>query len=83
MSLIDFYKAFDSMIRIIIEAALMAWGFSGKILRLTMRLLPATIAGVGVLGHPNSKPFKLIEGGKTSGPLTPLLYILGVFAWLW
>lgn len=73
---LDLFKAFDSMIRSAVAWALRAWGVVGKLAKLILRLTYARVAVRGVGGAPNSSEFHLKEGGKTGGPMTPIIFIM-------
>ena len=67
---LDFYKAFDSLLHGAIAHALRAWGFVGKLGRLTLRLLTVIFTVVGVKGSPNSR-FGLQRRGIKTGDQSP------------
>ena len=75
----DFFKAFDNIVRAVGDLVVVAWGFTGEIRVLVLKLLPANVIVIVVLGRPDSAPFRLVEGGKTGGPLIPIIYFF-IFA---
>ena len=63
VSLIDFYKGFDNLRRHVVDVALRAWGFEGRLHILVMRLLIARVCVLGFRAGPNSEHFDLADGG--------------------
>lgn len=82
MLALHFTKAFDNMLRHAIEAAMSAWGITGKLKAIALKLMKAIVKVLGVGGAPDSMEFELEEGGKTGSPLTPILFVMCI-AWVW